>query len=85
MVTWIFFRSESVRDAFIYFENILDLSIFDTPNILEKRKALEIIFYVLIMLLVEWKNRKNNFGFESKLLGKYDLDILILIIVIIFF
>ncbi len=57
---WIFFRSASVTDAFLYIKGIANASILEYPTQFSLRIAMLIGF----MFIVEWLNRTKEFGFD---------------------
>lgn len=60
-IAWIFFRSETITDAFIYIKQMV-FTFFDAPA---KQYAIhkQPIFYALLgMIVMEWINRKQAFG-----------------------
>ena len=60
----IFFRAESIRQAFEYLNGIADIhSIFLMPA--EKALILKNMFVIACMLIIEWIERKNQFGLEK--------------------
>ena len=63
---WVFFRADSIGQAFEYFEHLIDksllsLPLFDIMNYL----PLQNIFFIICMLVVEWIGRKEQFGLEK--------------------
>ncbi len=57
---WIFFRASSVTQAIDYIYNIFDLSILSIPHGLTK----ELIVLLGIMILMEWLNRRKEYGLQ---------------------
>jgi alginate O-acetyltransferase complex protein AlgI len=55
---WIFFRAESVRDAFRYISTIFSRSLLTMPLPNQKPKGL--IALILVLFLLEWIGRENN-------------------------
>ena len=53
MIAWVFFRSESLIDAYMYLFFIFIK--IDSPNI-----KLNGLFFVLIILVIDWLNRKDE-------------------------
>lgn len=58
---WIFFRSNTVTDAFIYINRIFSLSFFTIPQISAVKN---IVPFVVILILVEWFQRRKLHGLE---------------------
>ena len=84
MISWVFFRSDSVTNAFIYLNNIFHISILDMPNFTGKTYALKTLGLILLLIFIDWKNRFYSFGFEKNIFNKnnhFDLTFLILLIV----
>jgi D-alanyl-lipoteichoic acid acyltransferase DltB (MBOAT superfamily) len=63
VVGWIFFRAESIEQAFLYIRGICQSSLFSVPA-----RVLELItplFTIPLMILVEWIQRKQQYGLET--------------------
>ena len=56
--SWIFFRSETINDAFVYIERIFNFSNF-IPDVIKHKKGLPII---LIFIIIEWFSRKQEYA-----------------------
>jgi len=59
---WIFFRAENIGHAFSYISTIFSPSFFAFPKFEEMRKALVILFIVVIFVLVEWQGRESQYA-----------------------
>jgi alginate O-acetyltransferase complex protein AlgI len=57
---WIFFRAESMTVAIQYIQNIFSISVFQFPKPFPNKE----IFFIVIMLAIEWSNREQNHGLE---------------------
>lgn len=55
LIAWIFFRSETIQDAFYYLAGMFSLSLFNIPHI--HRSFLP---FILVFLLVEWIQRHKD-------------------------
>ena len=60
---WIFFRSNSISRAFNYCSLIFSKSFFSLPSTAVINLVL--LASVIIMLLVEWQGRENNYGLKK--------------------
>lgn len=67
-VAWVFFRADTVTDSFIYMKRIfigmdhnLDLPVKD----FHRWNMVFVLAYILIMLIVEWTNRRYKHGLEK--------------------
>ena len=60
-VAWIFFRSETIRDAFQYINNIFSYSIFQPPSFL----PIATVVLILVFILVEWLGREEQFAIQK--------------------
>ena len=58
---WIFFRSESLSQAFGYISGIFSASLFTFPEILPKK----VFLFLLLFLCIEWFGRENKHGLEK--------------------
>ena len=65
VLAWVFFRAESIADAFIYLSGIFSSSLFTAPGI-GSFKGLQTLLYLLIFFnIIEWFGRKGEFAFEA--------------------
>jgi len=87
-LAWVFFRSESLGDAFIYLEKI-----FNSKATLFKIQAPGLIGYsipiiILLWILIEWLIRQNNidklFKGNSNIILKYGFYYTLVIIILLF-
>ncbi len=67
---WIFFRAESLSQAFEYLSIIFSNSLFEVPYFIEKETGIQIlpkkIFLGLLMFsLMEWFGRENKYAIEK--------------------
>ncbi|WP_194774695.1 MBOAT family O-acyltransferase [Pararhodonellum marinum] len=67
---WIFFRAENVGHAASIITEIFSPSLLSIPAFFGMSKALTVIIFTIIFLLVEWFGRENEFAIE-KLTNKY--------------
>jgi D-alanyl-lipoteichoic acid acyltransferase DltB (MBOAT superfamily) len=64
VIGWIFFRAETIHQAFDYLGGMINTSLF-SPAIINKKLALKLVFFVFCMLIVEWTGRRNQFALEK--------------------
>jgi D-alanyl-lipoteichoic acid acyltransferase DltB (MBOAT superfamily) len=60
VVGWIIFRAENIHQAFDYMSSICSSSLFSLPD--KGRKAL---LFSVILIIVEWFGRKNQYAIEK--------------------
>lgn len=60
----VFFRAESISQAFHYLAGIADVSLFSKPMYLFKSEAKIAFFCSMAVILVEWFQRRNEHGLE---------------------
>jgi len=66
LVGWVFFRANSIGQAFAYFEYIMNKSLFSLPLLKDMEMlTLQNVIFILCMLIVEWFGRKEQFGLEK--------------------
>ena len=58
LIAWVFFRAENVAQAFSYLGHMFSLSLFTIPG----RRG--VIPLILILIVVEWIQRKKQHGLE---------------------
>ena len=67
VIAWVFFRSDTITQAFAIVSEIFSKSLFQMPNILGKN---DIIYFIIhccmigILILVEWMHRDKQFGLQ---------------------
>ena len=64
VLLWVFFRSDSLGEAFIYLSRIFDSSILSTPIFNYKGNAFCTIVMIMFMLVVEWCSRSSSHGLD---------------------
>lgn len=62
---WIFFRAESLTQAFDYIYNIFNTSLFQIPKFAKMHDALIVLSLVGLFIAMEWIGRKSEFAIES--------------------
>jgi D-alanyl-lipoteichoic acid acyltransferase DltB (MBOAT superfamily) len=60
-LAWIFFRSDSISQAFLIISKIFSSSLFTMPYI---QKGV-MIFVIIIFLMIEWVGRENQYAIEK--------------------
>ena len=67
LIAWIFFRSDTVLDAFKYIIIIFSKSFFTSISIrfIHSLIDLRIIIILIVFIIVEWINRECNYGIEK--------------------
>jgi len=66
VIAWVFFRSETVPDAFSYLSRIFSSSLFTYPEVIPKGTILFITFF----LLIEWIQRNKQHALQFKELNQ---------------
>lgn len=61
VLAWIFFRSNSLGDAFLYITGIFSESLFTVPDIL----PLSTISLLMVFLLIEWLGREDQYALQN--------------------
>ncbi len=64
ILLWVFFRSDSVVEAFQYIGLIFSDDLFSIPIFSEKGTAFSTLILILLMLMVEWQSRESHHGLE---------------------
>jgi hypothetical protein len=58
ITAWVFFRANSIKEAFLYINEILSKSLFTIPAIIPKR----ILLFVCTFFIIEWFGRENQYA-----------------------
>jgi D-alanyl-lipoteichoic acid acyltransferase DltB (MBOAT superfamily) len=74
VIAWIFFRSESITQAFSILKEIFSKSLFQKPNFLNIQNLNYFMIHsclIGILMLVEWMHRDKQFGlqFDKKIMN----------------
>lgn len=68
---WIFFRAESVSQAFSYIGGIFTKELFRIPVIIGGgKKELLVILLVVVFVIIEWIGRRNEYAIEKLFISK---------------
>ena len=67
---WIFFRSESLNQAFSIFKSMYSSTIFNFAMPKLNREVLLIAILIAFFLVIEWLGRKNDFALEKILVNR---------------
>ncbi len=70
VLAWIFFRSDTLAQAFSILKEIFSKSLLSMPQFQDKKEAFIISILILFFLVVEWVGRKNNYAIEKLFLNK---------------
>jgi alginate O-acetyltransferase complex protein AlgI len=57
---WIFFRAQNTGEAVIYLKGIIDVSLFQIPEL----QSVSLLFLILFMIMIEWIQCENQHGME---------------------
>jgi alginate O-acetyltransferase complex protein AlgI len=63
-ISWVFFRADSLHDAFTFFRGIFSESLFEVPPLIKPKSMKIFAMGLVIMLLLEWINRDRQHGLE---------------------
>jgi D-alanyl-lipoteichoic acid acyltransferase DltB (MBOAT superfamily) len=63
-ISWIFFRADTLPDAFTFFKGIFSESLFEIPPLMRPRSMKIFAMGAAIMVLFEWINRHRQHGLE---------------------
>lgn len=61
---WIFFRSATIGDAFLFISTIFNPSIIGPIMLVNGMNINILLIFILIMAFLEWFNRNGDFGFD---------------------
>jgi D-alanyl-lipoteichoic acid acyltransferase DltB (MBOAT superfamily) len=62
---WIFFRSESVSQAFDFISSVCSSSLLEIPEFRYRTKASTILVLTAVFFLMEWIGRENDFAIQK--------------------
>lgn len=64
VVGWVFFRAESISQAFKYIYSTFNSSILSVPYLNNRAYYLPILSTIVLMIITEWINREKNHGLD---------------------
>ena len=64
VLTWIFFRARNIKEAVFIIKSIFSFTLFQQPTCNLRLDGIITIFFICMLVLIEWINRKKSFGFE---------------------
>ncbi|GAB2618021.1 MBOAT family O-acyltransferase [Belliella aquatica] len=65
VLSWIFFRANSIDHAFSYIGSIFSSSLFTLPEFSGVGRAFRLFIVILIFMLIEWGGRENQFAIQQ--------------------
>jgi len=87
-VGWVFFRSETITDAFQYIAGIFDISFCRMPYIGKMQISIPLYFSIVLCFYFEWVNRHNEHALcltnEVDWIRKYRIFIYYIVILLIY-
>lgn len=89
LIAWVFFRAQSLGEAFQYLGGIITPSIFSAPNIASPGRLYQMLGLVAVFFLVEWKGRDQehaiaNLGLRWKGVFRYGMYYMMVALVLYF-
>ncbi len=65
VLTWVFFRSKTVTQAFEYTGTIFSTSLFTAAPITSDIKFIKLVFLIIGLLIVEWQGKSRKHAIEN--------------------
>jgi D-alanyl-lipoteichoic acid acyltransferase DltB (MBOAT superfamily) len=62
VVGWIFFRADSIQEAFGYISGIFDINLFSAPYKLTEVRLMQLFAFIPLMFFIEWLGRRNEYA-----------------------
>ena len=63
-LAWVFFRANDLSAALAYFKTMFSSSLFSKPEFMLEEKMLLSLFFIGILIIIEWLGRENNHTLE---------------------
>lgn len=80
VVGWIIFRAETIGQAWEIMKGIIDVSLFSIPMVIVGLKRT--LFFITIMLIVEWFDRSNDHTFSLKGIPAWGRIVIIYVLIL---
>jgi alginate O-acetyltransferase complex protein AlgI len=89
VLSWVFFRSDSVWHALTILNKIFSFSLFEVPLFYNRLDALVIAILIFVMLSLEWIGRKRLFALDvfllnSSRIARYSFYLCLVFLILIF-
>ena len=84
VIGWIFFRAESITDAFAYLGGIFDKSLLSVPWLMSKSFYLPVYIGIIMMMFIEYLHRNEEHTFTLRKIDKSYIKWLIYYFLIIY-
>lgn len=65
VLAWVFFRAETIGQAFHFISELFSFSIFDIPFFPRRRHALTLISLIMFFIIIEWEGREKQYAIEN--------------------
>ena len=65
VIGWVFFRAENMTQALKYLAGIFNVSVFSIYSVYDKKTAITILLFVIMMLTLEWIGRHDQYAIEK--------------------
>lgn len=80
VIGWIIFRAETIESAWEIMKGIIDVSLFSIPMVIVGLKRT--LFFITIMLIVEWFDRSNDHTFSLKGIPAWGRIVIIYVLIL---
>ncbi len=64
-LAWIFFRSNTLSDAFIYISKIFSVTVFSFPKFSGMMSSISTLLLIVLLFIIEWAGRFKRFPLED--------------------
>ncbi len=68
-ISWIFFRANSLKEAFIYLKSLFENSFWGVLRGINIERIIEVCLLLLFFIVLEWKGRRDAFALERCILS----------------
>jgi D-alanyl-lipoteichoic acid acyltransferase DltB (MBOAT superfamily) len=65
LLAWVFFRSASIQDAFMYLKQMFRADLFKIPYFPNIRNSIPVFIYLLFFIIIEWIGRENHYAIQK--------------------
>ncbi|WP_299764769.1 MBOAT family O-acyltransferase [uncultured Dokdonia sp.] len=72
-IGWIFFRAKNLNSAFEYITHLFSKSLFSVPNFADIRSLSVVLFFITLLLMIEWKGREAPYAIKYILYKKHKI------------
>ena len=65
VIGWVFFRADTITEAFDYFDVMFSTNLISVPWLMTRDFYLPLVGAIIVLVVVEWLQRNHHHGLEQ--------------------